>query len=140
MIITKEIEITFTNATLINIYREKGIKCKKGDIITIPINLLSKGSNYLIDIKCDFCGIIIKRRFNQYNNETKNEKYPTCCNKKECIYEKRKIICLEKYGVENISQLESTKNKVKESNLKKFGVEYPLQNKEIKEKIKNNNL
>jgi hypothetical protein len=41
---------------------------------------------------------------------------------------------LEKYGVENVSQLEEVKNKIKKTNLERYGVENVFQAKEIKEK------
>jgi len=40
------------------------------------------------------------------------------------IYEKRKKTCLEKYGVENISQLDSIKRKKENTCLKNIGVKY----------------
>lgn len=40
----------------------------------------------------------------------------------------------EKYGVENVSQLEEIKKKKIESSLKKYGVENPFQNEEIRQK------
>lgn len=42
--------------------------------------------------------------------------------------------CQEKYGVDNIFQLEETKIKSQETNIKKLGVPFPMQNKEIREK------
>lgn len=46
----------------------------------------------------------------------------------------------EKYGVENVSQLEEIKKKKIESSLKNYGVENPFQNKEIQEKYKDSML
>ena len=66
--------------------------------------------------------------------------YRTFCSKK-CLatskYTKEKKIKtnLEKWGVENPSQNNEIRKKVKETNLQKFGVEYPLQSKEILEKL-----
>jgi hypothetical protein len=42
----------------------------------------------------------------------------------------------DKFGVENIFQLEEIKDKVKNTNTKKYGVEYPMQNEEILNKAK----
>ena len=47
-----------------------------------------------------------------------------------------KKTCLEKYGVENLFQLEITKGKIIETNLKKYGVENPTYSNEIREKTK----
>lgn len=48
--------------------------------------------------------------------------------------EKSKKRCLEKYGVESLSQLESTKQKARLTCLKKYGVEYVAQAEEVKKK------
>lgn len=68
--------------------------------------------------------------------------------KKYCCYscgkEHRKLNmekkCLEKYGVKNIAQLESTRKKYKETCLKKYGVENVFQVDNIKLKLKQTNL
>lgn len=52
------------------------------------------------------------------------------------ILEKRKITCLEKYGVEYASSSPIIKDKVKQKCLEKYGVEYAFQSDEVKQKIK----
>ena len=47
---------------------------------------------------------------------------------------------LEKYGVENVSQIQAVKEKKKQTCLDNHGVEYPVQSKEIQEKTKETNL
>jgi hypothetical protein len=49
-------------------------------------------------------------------------------------------IVVEKYGVENVSQLEWVKDKKKSTTLHHYGVENPFQSEEIKTKIKETNL
>ncbi len=68
--------------------------------------------------------------------------YRTYCSK-QCvnnnsieIKEKIKQTCLEKYGVENISQLEETKIKKINKYIKNYGVDNPNKCNSIKEKIK----
>lgn len=58
----------------------------------------------------------------------------------EKFKEKSKKTCLEKYGVENVNKLQSTRDKIKKTNLGRYGVEHPSQNKEIQDKIKQNYL
>lgn len=41
--------------------------------------------------------------------------------------EKRKATCIEKYGVENYTELEECKEKMRQTNLKRYGKEYVLQ-------------
>ncbi len=56
-------------------------------------------------------------------------------NSKE-IQNKRKDTIVDKYGVENISQIVEVKEKKKQINQEKFGVDYYFQSEEGKEKIK----
>lgn len=49
---------------------------------------------------------------------------------------KRKVTCLQKYGVENAISSEAVQNKMKITNLQKYGVEYTFQSEKVKDKIK----
>ena len=60
--------------------------------------------------------------------------YCKSCSKKY-VYDKFKKTCLERYGVENILQSQSHREKIQNTNLKKYGVKYPLQNKEVIAKV-----
>ena len=111
--------------------------------------------------KCPICGK--NKKFQSFKKG-----FSKTCGNIECFakirYNNAKQTNLEKYGVENISQLSEIKNKVKETfkknfgshpmqnskfkeelfkkvkqtNLEKYGVEFPLQSKEIKNKINEN--
>lgn len=52
------------------------------------------------------------------------------------VKEKMKKTCLERYGVENPSQSDIIKQKVKNTCLERYGVEYTSQIDEVKEKVK----
>ena len=56
------------------------------------------------------------------------------------IKDKTKQTCLNKYGVEYISQLDEIKEKKKKTNLEKYGVEYYFQTEDKKIKEKETNL
>ena len=56
----------------------------------------------------------------------------------QCI--KRRATNLEKYGVENYSETDECKNKVKKTNLEKYGTEYYMQTDEYLERVKKTNL
>lgn len=106
-----------------------------GDFILVKISDLNNGSRQLVDVICDFCSKEVKVAYKEYlRNVNIGNKY-ACC--KVCGSEKAKITNIEKYGVENALQLESTKSKQKKTNLEKYGVEYLQQSLEIKEKSKN---
>jgi hypothetical protein len=51
-----------------------------------------------------------------------------------------KDIMVEKYGVENASQLEEVKQKKKKTTMSNHGVENPFQLKHVREKVKSNNI
>jgi len=106
----------------------------------IPIQKLSKNSHKKVKVKCDNCGKIKDIRYQSYNLSTNNNTEKFYCNNKECINKKRKISIQKKYGVDNVFQLDKTKEKIKETNLELYGVENPQQNKDIKNKTEKTNL
>jgi len=96
---------------------------------------VSKTEQYLKSKQCRYCGTkenlhIYKPGFVANCCEDCFEKYKDDKNKK------RKQTCLEKYGVESVTMLESSKKKSIETCLKKYGTEYYLQSKIKKEKSK----
>jgi len=108
------------------------------DIVTIEN--LSINSHKLVEVKCDNCGNIKKIKYQLFNKLTKNNTKDYYCNNKECINKSRQIAIQEKYGFNNVFQLNDIKDKIKETNLEKYGVKNPQQNKEIKEKTEKTNL
>ena len=110
MILTREIEIKI-NESNYQYYDDLGYDVAIGEIIKIPIELMSKGSHYKIKCKCDGCGVekeVIFKNYVKYDNNW-GEYY---CRK-----------CSEK--------------KRKETLRKNFGVDYPIQNKKVLSKMKN---
>lgn len=59
---------------------------------------------------------------------------------KELWAKNYKNIILNKYGVENISQLSEIKQKKKDKSVEKYGVDNPMKATKVKEKIKRNNI
>jgi hypothetical protein len=59
---------------------------------------------------------------------------------KTCKPDKIKETFQEKYGVDNVFQLEETKEKSKNTNLEKRGVEYPQQSEEVVKKTQGTNM
>lgn len=91
---------------------------------------------------CPICGGKLKYVGSKGYLGNHNQFYiPHCsikCSKKDKeTIRKYKKTCLEKYGVENPSQVKEVKDKKKETTLLHYGVEYPWQSEEIKEKISN---
>lgn len=55
----------------------------KGDIINVPLNHLTDGSQIKILVKCDYCGKIFKKNYSHYKKSHKyNDK--DACNNPEC--------------------------------------------------------
>jgi len=111
-----------------------------GDLIKIKTENLPKGSHIKITVICDNCHKEKEMQFNNYYRTVKDLKEPYYCNNKECINKKRKMSINNKYGVDNVFQLNDIKNKIKETNIERYGCENPQQNKDIKEKSENTNL
>lgn len=110
MIITREIKIKVIESNYQYLDDMGYDDISIGDTLSIPVELLSKGSHHKIKCKCDGCGIekdVIFKNYVKYDN-------------KWGFYYCRK--CSEK--------------KRKESLQKTYGVEYPIQNKNIYKKMK----
>ena len=109
MILTREIEIKI-NESNYQYYDDLGYDVAIGEIIKIPIELMSKGSHYKIKCKCDGCGIekeVIFKNYVKYGNNF-GEYYCRKC----------------------------SESKRKETLRKNFGVDYPIQNKKVLSKMK----
>jgi hypothetical protein len=137
MILTKKIKLETKGLKKIKHYIDLGYDISKS-FIEVEVDDLIKGSSELVSVKCDFCSRLLETTYNKYNCSISiGNKYAcsTICAKK-----KAKISNLEKYGVENVSQIESIKLKKEETTMKNYGVKHVLSSKIVKDIIKNNNL
>ena len=134
MILTKYVKIKI-NSFNFNHFLSLGFNIKKGDEIEIKTEELMRYSEIIIKVKCDICGEEkeIKNSTYNLNRDRNNNLY--CCLKCRTIRSKGTI--LEKYGVENISQVKEIKEKKIETNLRNWGVENVFQSEKIKEISKN---
>lgn len=80
--------------------------------------------------KCQYVGCSNDVPFRYYSNS--KQFYPTGC----CEDHTKKVNNLKKYGVENVSQLDTIQKKKESTTFKNYGVKNPKQNKIIAEKIK----
>jgi hypothetical protein len=109
LILTREIKLRINESNLHH-YENMGYEISIGEEITIPVELLTKGSHKKILCKCDSCSIekeVIFKNYVKYGNVW-GEYF---CRK--CSEEKRK-----------------------KSLMDNMGVEYPIQNKGVYKKIK----
>jgi len=141
-VIVKKLEITVNNYSIIEkIFRNKIFKTLK-----INDNFILSKRDKIIFI-CYKCKKELIESF--FYNEKFLEKNIIChsCNKKKMflekygmenpsqlqeIKEKKKETCLARYGVENPSQLQKTKEKKKETCLARYGVEYYINRNKCK--------
>jgi len=84
--------------------------------------------------------IVGKVEFRQLKSSLKKDPTFLLNPSKEEMVNKYKQTCLEKYGVENPSQLKEVKQKRKQTCLKKYGAEHPLQNKNVLNKLQKTNI
>lgn len=109
MILTREIKIKI-NESNISYYENLGYEVNVGDKLTIPVEILSKGSHFKIICKCDGCGIekeVIFKNYIKYNNNWGEYKCRKC-----------------------------SEFKRKKTLRKNYGVDYPIQNSKIKSIIR----
>ncbi len=157
MIINEEVLVKINN-TNIEHYKLK-YDVKYGDKIYVSSCDLTRSSKIRIKYECDICKNTFESSYDNYytmiNRKSSIDKYDgkSLCKKctsikcKQTILNKYgyksytetdeyKKIIMDKYGVDNISQLQSVKDKKVKSAIDKYGVSYVFQAKEVKNKIK----
>jgi hypothetical protein len=137
MILTQTLEVKCSSRNITQ-FRKNNPELKIGDKVEIPIQDLSAGSKQKIKVRCSHCQEVKEVIYYDYNKITNHQKTPYFC--KKCKGIKTKQTIKEKYGVDNVFQLEEVKEKSKITNLEKYGTEYALQNKEIQKKQQATNL
>lgn len=108
-----------------------------GDNLEVAIEHLAKGSAEKVDVKCDYCGDIFKRKWLYYLKTHNIIDKDSCSNCYNLKVQETNII---KYGKANPMHIEEFVEKNKQKMLEKYGVENVFMSEEIKEKIKNTNL
>lgn len=146
MIIDEKILVKIDRSN-IEYYTNAGFSVKLKDIISINPNILQRGSNKKINVKCDKCGKHRELKYQKYMDNFENGGIYLCS--KCCIEkihnahmkrygkffnnrDKCKITNFEKYGCENVSGSQIIKDKKTETNLKNWGVENVFQSDDIK--------
>lgn len=126
MIITRELDIKIIESNY-QYYYELGYDVMIGENIKIPIELISKGSHYKIECRCDTCSIVkevIFKNYIKYNNKW-GEYF---CRK--CSEGKRKKTLRKNFGVDYPLQNKKVFNKMKNTLLVKYGVDNIAKNKQ----------
>lgn len=133
MIIDENIKIRVTNKTKKH-YSDLGYDVSS-EFIIVNVFHLKNSSNYKIRVKCDICFCDRILPFNKYlKNTNYNSTIYTCMS---CSFIKNKKTNLDRYGVENPSQVNEFKNKKIETFIKNYGVKNPQLDPNIREKTMN---
>jgi len=133
MIITKFVDVKIVR-TNHNHYKNLGYDAKYKSVITIPIEHLTLGSHVEIEVKCDYCGLIIKKMYRQIIKERKDSVIKKdCC--KNCANKKRTESNLLLYYVENTFQRDDIKQKIKTILIERYGYDSISKTEENKKKI-----
>jgi len=119
MILTREINIKITEANY-QYYEDLGYDVSIGEFLTIPIELISRGSHHKITCKCDSCGVekeVIYKNYIKYDNKWGDY------NCRKCSEVKRKETLRKNFGVDYPIQNKKVMNKMKKTLLNKYGVD-----------------
>lgn len=119
MILTREINIKITEANL-SYYEDLGYDVSISEFVTIPTELISRGSHFKILCKCDGCGIekdVIFKNYVKYDNKWGDY----LCRK--CSESKRKQTLRNNFGVDYPIQNKKLMNKMKKTLISKYGVD-----------------
>jgi hypothetical protein len=131
MLISKKVDIKIKKG---NINRYNKLEGKDnitvGDIIQLDVNMLTKGSNCIVEIKCDICDNIYKRSYKRYMNTIGNH-----CSRK-CSFFSQNVKAKDIYGVNNIAQIPKIKESIQKSMLERYGSEQYLASKDAVKKRK----
>lgn len=131
MLITEFVNITITSFNK-KYFENLGYDISVGQVLTIPVNHLSKGSHVIVEVKCDYCGEIFQKAYKEYLGQIKNINKNSCV---KCSKKKIKDVSLFLYGTENPMQSREVQDKQKSTMMKKYGVEYASQTEQAKFKM-----
>lgn len=153
MLIPNQIVSVKMGGKNLNHYRSLGYNVNFGDIINVPAEELTPGSHTDVKIQCDVCGKEYNREYKAYLhyhtygmdtcNQCKNIKsIKTCINKYgvenvaqvDKFKQKQKETCLDKYGCEYVSQTDMWSKKYKKTMIERYGQDNPMKVSELKEK------
>ena len=148
MILTREVEANVSGQYK-QYYIDKGyviperldrhgkMSTPKGTRIIVKVEDLPINSHEKVQVSCDNCGEILTMTYQSYNDRIRKFGEVFC---KKCSKIHHQKTVKEKYGVDNISQLQSVKDKKRKKSIEKYGTDTPLQHPDIKKQIKKTNV
>ena len=104
-----------------------------GDEFDVKVEDLTPSSKAVVEVECDFChNVVVKKKYQTYNIQH-HEKYGDCC--ASCQSKKNKLICMDKYGVDNGSKTEYAIEKIKQVSIERYGVDNPSKISDVRRKL-----
>lgn len=128
MILTREITIKI-NESNFSYYDNMGYDVMIGEELLIPVELLSKGSHFIIECECDGCSVkkqVIFKNYIKYDNKW-GEYF---CRK--CSEYKRKETLRKNFGVDYPIQNDKVLKKMKKTLISKYGVDNISKQKKVR--------
>lgn len=111
--------------------KHKKMLIKRGTKIVVKATDLTNGSHVGVDVACDYCGAVKRVGYKDYL-KNHDDKLGDCCVK--CRPIKYRQTMLERYGVENSSEIPDITDKIKATNREKYGYDWRMQSPEIQAK------
>lgn len=127
------------NSSNIKLYKSLGYEFTKiGDELYVKAEDLAERSKLNVIVICDYCGCEFEQQKALYTRSLELPTHKNCC--KKCAPLQVKENNLIKYGVKNVMQLQSSKDKLAQTNMEKYGYTCAMHNPEIEAKTKATNL
>lgn len=129
VLITKEVEVKWNSRNKKHYISKGYVFTAFKDTFTAKIEDVMKGSETLVDVKCDYCDELYTKTYYKYNHHRKtNLVKDDCC--KRCSPLKIREVTNIKYGVDNVMQVNEVKEKVTATMVERYGVERHAQTEE----------
>lgn len=115
----------------------RGYNVDIGDVISVPVELIDKGSRARVMAECDVCGREVKIAYSSYNQNIANQGF-YCCPK--CKYTKQKNTNMKRYGTECSLLNADVHNKAVQTSMERYGTTCPAASKECQQKLIDSNM
>lgn len=133
MLLTKEVKMRWNPSNKNRLVNLGYVFTKIGDYIVVNIDHVEKQSHIEVEVKCDYCGVVNLRKYQNYNLHH-DEHLGDCC--KRCMKIKTTKTSKIKYGTDFPIQNDIVKRKQAETNIEKYGNKSSFQNEEVRQKYK----
>ena len=107
---------------------------RMGDTFTVATTHLTKGSNVIVHVRCDYCGKIMERKWCIYLAEHNTRIDKDCCD--QC--KKLKIVetCIVQYGVNSVFGDPATRERIAKTNIERYGVANLFDSSDMQNRIR----